>query len=70
MIWQLPEQARGSADSSTVMMEATSVLTGHQARLWDAKFAGGLVITASEDCTCRCVQPFSCLCLGLHICSI
>ena len=59
MIWQLPEEPHGSADSSTVVVEATSVLIGHQARLWDAKIAEDLVVTASEDCTCRCFQPFS-----------
>ena len=64
MIWQLPEQAHSPADSGTSSLEAASVLTGHQARLWDAKFAGDLVITASEDCTCRYVLLFfllSCL---------
>lgn len=53
MIWQLPEEAHGRSGSDTVTMRASSVLTGHQARLWDATFAGELVITASEDCTCR-----------------
>ena len=60
MIWQLPEQAPGSAETGTSMMEAASVLTGHQARLWDAKFAGDLVVSASEDCTCRCVLSLHC----------
>ncbi len=60
MIWQLPEQAHDPADSGPAMMEAASVLTGHLARLWDAKFAGDLVITASEDCTCRCVWYMLC----------
>ena len=56
MIWQLPKQAQGFSDSGAATMEPSSVLTGHHARLWDAIFAEGFVITASEDCTCRCVS--------------
>lgn len=56
MIWQLPKQAPSSQGSDALRVSATSVLRGHQARLWDAKFVGDLLVSASEDCTCRCAQ--------------
>lgn len=56
MMWQLPKQAPISQSSEALSISATSVLTGHQARLWDAKFVGNLLVSASEDCTCRCAQ--------------
>ncbi|KAK9815448.1 hypothetical protein WJX72_003842 [[Myrmecia] bisecta] len=40
----LPEEA---------ILASAGVLYGHTARLWDMQFAGPLLITASEDCTCR-----------------
>ena len=56
MIWQLPKQAPSSQGSEALRVSATSVLRGHQARLWDVKFVGDLLVSASEDCTCRCAQ--------------
>ena len=56
MIWHLPKQAPSSQSSEALSISATSVLTGHQARLWDAKFVGNFLVSASEDCTCRCAQ--------------
>lgn len=35
--------------------EAAPVLYGHSARLWDCQFGETILITASEDCTARCV---------------
>lgn len=37
--------------------EAAPVLYGHSARLWDCQFGKTILITASEDCTARCVSP-------------
>ena len=36
-----------------VELSAAHVSYGHGARLWDVQFSGGLVVSASEDCTCR-----------------
>ena len=53
MLWRLPDPAEALEQRGPVTVSASRVLTGHQARLWDAKFCGELIITASEDCTCR-----------------
>ena len=53
MLWPLPDLAEAPQQRGPVTVSASRVLTGHQARLWDAKFCGELIVTASEDCTCR-----------------
>ena len=53
MLWMLPNLAEALEQRDPVTISASTVLTGHQARLWDAQFCGELIITASEDCTCR-----------------
>ena len=45
------ELAGGAA--AAVELAAARVSYGHGARLWDVQFCGGLVVSASEDCTCR-----------------
>ena len=42
----------------TVCLQAAPVLYGHSARLWDCQFGEGILITASEDCTARCVPCY------------
>ena len=34
-------------------LQASQVLYGHLARLWDCQFGEGILVTASEDCTAR-----------------
>ena len=41
------------ATGKPVELSAAHVSYGHGARLWDVQFSGGLVVSASEDCTCR-----------------
>ena len=53
MLWPLPDLAESPQQRGPVTVSASRVLTGHQARLWDAKFCGEVIITASEDFTCR-----------------
>ena len=53
MLWPLPDLAQAAEQGGPIPVSASSVLTGHQARLWDITFCGELIITASEDCTCR-----------------
>ena len=49
------EQAGVKQPKGTASPEAAPVLYGHSARLWDCHFGEGILITASEDCTARCV---------------
>lgn len=53
MLWPLPDLAQAAEQRGPAPVSASRVLTGHQARLWDITFCGELIITASEDCTCR-----------------
>ena len=44
-----------AAAASNGTAEPRLVLRGHSTRLWDVAFAdGGVLVTASEDCTARC----------------
>ena len=53
-LWELPDRDPGdTAESAPMILSAAMVLHGHQARLWDVQFLGDLVISGSEDCTCR-----------------
>ena len=67
MLWPLPDLAEGPQQRGPVTVSASRVLTGHQARLWDAKFCGEVIITASEDCTCRLGVQIAQEC-DAHIC--
>ena len=51
-VWALPDEAP-NANDKPVTLVAMRILYGHEARVWDVRFWGGLVISASEDCTCR-----------------
>ena len=57
-VWTVTLTAAAQADTKsqgTVCLQAAPVLYGHSARLWDCQFGEGILITASEDCTARCV---------------
>ena len=57
-VWTVTLTAAAQADAKsqgTVCLQAAPVLYGHSARLWDCQFGKGILITASEDCTARCV---------------
>lgn len=45
----------------TECVQATQVLYGHTARLWDCQFGSGhgVLVTASEDCTARYAANFT-----------
>ena len=51
-VWALPDEAP-NAYEKPVTLVAMRILYGHEARVWDVRFWGSLVISASEDCTCR-----------------
>lgn len=57
-VWRVNLTTAAQADTKSpgdVALQAGPVLYGHSARLWDCQFGQGILVTASEDCTARCV---------------
>lgn len=59
-LWELPAEdsstsAKPGSAPAAAELAATQVSFGHGSRLWDVQYCGGggLIATASEDCTCR-----------------
>ena len=55
-LWSMPEAVETPGDKSAQpqVVKATHVLWGHTGRLWDIAFGDSIIVTASEDCSCRC----------------
>ncbi len=51
-LWAVPEEDP-SDTSSPVLLTPVRILYGHGARVWDVNFMEDLVISGSEECTCR-----------------
>ncbi|BDA49006.1 probable WD repeat-containing protein 6 at N-terminal half [Coccomyxa sp. Obi] len=58
-LWALPEE-NPSDSSSPVLLTPVRILYGHGARVWDVNFLGDLVISGSEECTCRVWRGTTC----------
>ncbi len=69
-LWALPGEDP-SNDSSPVLLTPVRILYGHGARVWDVNFMGDLVISGSEECTCRRVHTdrtrnAACCCISMR----
>ena len=61
-VWDIPwpQSAPASAEAPPKALQARHVLGRHGARVWDIAFGderGDALLTAGEDCLCRCAQP-------------